>query len=168
MFQLRTQMISSGWFPPRDRQLLRWRGMVRWRNRDRLRLRFSAGRLRAGRDGPADPINETARGDGSRRTRSLMTELGARWARTREIWLGFPGPTGLIPDVRKGSRAAVARCGERVSLAPESRPTVSSINHLFSAMCGRLRVGKGNPDVALLVGAAMCSACCCGSHERWP
>jgi hypothetical protein len=36
-------------------------------------------------------------------------------------------------DVRVGSRAAVARCGERVSLAPESRPTASSINHLFSA-----------------------------------
>jgi hypothetical protein len=28
---------------------------------------------------------------------------------------------------------AVARCGERVSLAPESRPTAFSINHLFSA-----------------------------------
>jgi hypothetical protein len=28
-----------------------------------------------------------------------------------------------------------------------------------SAMCGRLRVGKGNLHVALLVGAAMCSAC---------
>ena len=37
------------------------------------------------------------------------------------------------------------RCGERVSLAPESRPTASSIDHLFSATfgsaeacCGRL------------------------------
>jgi hypothetical protein len=26
-------------------------------------------------------------------------------------------------------------------------------------MCGRLRVGKDNLHVALLVGAAMCSAC---------
>jgi len=31
----------------------------------------------------------------------------------------------------------VARCGESVSLPPESRPTVSSINHLFSATSGR-------------------------------
>jgi hypothetical protein len=36
-------------------------------------------------------------------------------------------------SVRIGSGAAVARCGERVSLAPESRPTASSIDHLFSA-----------------------------------
>ena len=36
------------------------------------------------------------------------------------------------------------------------------------AMCGRLRVGKENLQVAGLVGAAMCSACRCGSHDRWP
>src|SRR5262245_15383601 len=36
------------------------------------------------------------------------------------------------------------------------------------AMCGRLRVGKENLHVAGLVGAAMCSACLCGSHDRWP
>jgi len=36
------------------------------------------------------------------------------------------------------------------------------------AMCGRLRVGKGNLHVALPVGAAMCSACLCGRHDRWP
>jgi hypothetical protein len=35
-------------------------------------------------------------------------------------------------------------------------------------MCGRLRVGKENLHVALLVGAAMCSACWCGSHDRVP
>src|SRR5258708_27896336 len=38
----------------------------------------------------------------------------------------------------------------------------------LSAMCGRLRVGKRNLHVAGLVGAAMCSACRCGSHDRWP
>ena len=32
-------------------------------------------------------------------------------------------------------------------------------------MCRRLRVGKKNLLVALLVSAAMCSACLCGSHE---
>ena len=36
------------------------------------------------------------------------------------------------------------------------------------AMCGRLRVGKDFLHVAGLVGAAMCSACRCGSHDRWP
>jgi hypothetical protein len=36
------------------------------------------------------------------------------------------------------------------------------------AMCGRLRVGKENLHVAGLVGAAMCSAFGCGSHDRWP
>src|ERR1019366_5193412 len=33
-------------------------------------------------------------------------------------------------------------------------------------MCGRLRVGKKNLHVAGLVGAAMCSAYRCGSHDR--
>jgi len=36
------------------------------------------------------------------------------------------------------------------------------------AMCGRLRVGKENLHVAGRVGAAMCSAFWCGSHDRWP
>jgi hypothetical protein len=36
------------------------------------------------------------------------------------------------------------------------------------AMCGRLRVVKDNLHVAPLVGAAMCSAYWCGSHDRWP
>ena len=36
------------------------------------------------------------------------------------------------------------------------------------AMCGRLRVGKGFLTSAALVGAAMCSAFECGSHDRWP
>jgi hypothetical protein len=36
------------------------------------------------------------------------------------------------------------------------------------AMCGRLRVGKDFLLVAGPVGAAMCSAFVCGSHDRWP
>jgi len=39
---------------------------------------------------------------------------------------------------------------------------------LRCAMCGRLLVGKDNLHVAGLVGAAMCSAFECGSHDRWP
>jgi hypothetical protein len=34
-------------------------------------------------------------------------------------------------------------------------------------MCGRLRVGKGNLHVALLAGAAMCSACWCRGDEEY-
>ena len=41
-------------------------------------------------------------------------------------------------------------------------------NMLKRAMCGRLRVGKSFFHVAGLVGAAMCSAFECGSHDRWP
>jgi hypothetical protein len=36
------------------------------------------------------------------------------------------------------------------------------------AMCGRLRVGKENLTWQAWVGAAMCSAFECGSHDRWP
>jgi hypothetical protein len=39
---------------------------------------------------------------------------------------------------------------------------------LLWAMCGRLRVGKKNLHGAALVGAAMCSAFECGTHDRWP
>jgi hypothetical protein len=38
----------------------------------------------------------------------------------------------------------------------------------LGAMCGRLRVGKKNLHFAALVGAAMCSACLRGTHDRWP
>src|SRR6516164_9357802 len=48
----------------------------------------------------------------------------------------------LLADVSYGSRAAVARCGERVSLSPESRPTASSIYHIFSA-----RFRRGGPKI---------------------
>src|SRR5262245_15416641 len=46
-------------------------------------------------------------------------------------------------------------------------PCVDS-SELARDMCGRLRVGKGHFHVAELVGAAMCSACLCGSYDRWP
>ena len=41
--------------------------------------------------------------------------------------------------VRFASTTAVARPDERVSVSPESRPTASSMNHLFSVNCRRLR-----------------------------
>ena len=57
-------------------------------------------------------------------------------------------------NVAYGSRAAVARCDERVGLAPESRPTASSINHLFSAnkrpSPNHLLIAAVNPSRLLL------------------
>ncbi len=41
-------------------------------------------------------------------------------------------------------------------------------DRLFIAICGRLPVGKGFLDGdAVLVGAAICPACLCGT-DRWP
>jgi hypothetical protein len=51
---------------------------------------------------------------------------------------------------------------------PESRHPQCSSACLKGAMCGRLRIGKDFLHVAGLVGAAMCSAFKCGSHDRWP
>ncbi len=60
------------------------------------------------------------------------------------------------------------RCPRSVRFAPNNcRGSRSSWCPLW-AMCGRLRVGKENLHVAGLVGAAMCSAFACGSHDRWP
>jgi hypothetical protein len=44
----------------------------------------------------------------------------------------------------------------------------AAANRRLGPMCGRLRVDKENLHVAGLVGAAMCSAFECGSHDRWP
>jgi hypothetical protein len=75
-------------------------------------------------------------------------------------------PSGRCPQWgqnRKGSWRAY-----RVHFAPRSGRESRRAGWSRCAMCGRLRVGKGNLHVALLVGAAMCSACWCGSHDRWP
>jgi hypothetical protein len=55
-----------------------------------------------------------------------------------------------------------------VCFTPKSGHWLSLSGCPLCAMCGRLRVGKGNLHVAALVGAAMCSACLRGSHDRWP
>jgi hypothetical protein len=52
--------------------------------------------------------------------------------------------------------------------APNNGPIAAPQRTSKRAMCGRLRVGKENLHVAGLVGAAMCSAFECGSHDRWP
>jgi hypothetical protein len=57
---------------------------------------------------------------------------------------------------------------DHVRSSPDSRHFQSQSACLKGAMCGRLRVGKRNLHVAGLVGAAMCSAFRCGSHDRWP
>jgi hypothetical protein len=55
-----------------------------------------------------------------------------------------------------------------VRLSPNSGARADIAGFPRRAMCGRLRVGKENLRVAGLVGAAMCSAFSCGSHDRWP
>ena len=57
---------------------------------------------------------------------------------------------------------------QALALPQLSDPLPTRLTGLLSAMCGRLQVGKENLYVALLVGAAMCSAFRCGSHDRWP
>ena len=57
---------------------------------------------------------------------------------------------------------------EQCSLRPESDHSRHEFEMARWAMCGRLQVGKENLHVAGLVGAAMCSAFECGSHDRWP
>jgi hypothetical protein len=71
-------------------------------------------------------------------------------------------------DVAVGSVASVWRCLSNFRFTLESRHSSQGVTCLKSAMCGRLRVGKRNLHVAGLVGAAMCSAFRCGSHNRWP
>ena len=45
------------------------------------------------------------------------------------------------------------------ALPPEADMLSVGIHVRYSAMCGRLLVGKSKLHVASLVGAAMCSAC---------
>ena len=55
-----------------------------------------------------------------------------------------------------------------VGFAPKAIHPLHGLKVMRWAMCGRLRVGKENLHVAGLVGAAMCSACLRGTHDRWP
>ena len=71
-------------------------------------------------------------------------------------------------NVRIGSKAALTDPKSNFRFTPESGLNSDIAPCPKSAMCGRLRVGKKNLHVAGLVGAAMCSACRCGSHDRWP
>jgi len=67
--------------------------------------------------------------------------------------------------IREGDMAATF-C--HVRFTPNNGHQPSPDQGLLSAMCGRLRIGKDFLHVAGLVGAAMCSAFKCGSHDRWP
>jgi len=67
-----------------------------------------------------------------------------------------------------GQQLPLARIVEHFRFAPISGPFLKLIDWPKGAMCGRLRIGKDFLHAADLVGAAMCSACLCGSHDRWP
>ena len=71
-------------------------------------------------------------------------------------------------EVRFGSKGDIAAVLIYVRFIPESRHSSAQLLCPLWAMCGRLPVGKENLHVAGLVGAAMCSAFECGSHDRWP
>jgi hypothetical protein len=63
------------------------------------------------------------------------------------------------PIVRYGSLADIGVEISDVRFTPESGHAHQRHRCPLCAMCGRLLVGKSKLDVALLVGAAMCSAC---------
>jgi hypothetical protein len=65
-----------------------------------------------------------------------------------------------VADFRCGSKAEVSDGHENVRSWGKSRLRFRVAGCLLVAMCGRLPVGKGCFDGnAVLVGAAMCSAC---------
>ena len=71
-------------------------------------------------------------------------------------------------DDRFGSFASVERCPWHVCFTPDSgrnaaMPLTDAMCHVWMAPSG-----KSSLHVAGLVGAAMCSACLRGSHDRWP
>ena len=70
-------------------------------------------------------------------------------------WLKFQACLKLI----SGHASNCKRNSVNVRFAPKSDEVLRCREASLSAMCGRLRVGKENLHVALLVGAAMCSAC---------
>jgi hypothetical protein len=62
-------------------------------------------------------------------------------------------------NVRFGSLADMTPSDRDVRFTPNSGHSSVQLECPKSAMCGRLLVGKSKLHVALLVGAAMCSAC---------
>ncbi len=67
-----------------------------------------------------------------------------------------------------GHKRTAGFCLRRVRSTPDTGHRGVGRRCRLRAMCGRLRVGKENLHVAGLVGAAMCSACLRGTHDRWP
>jgi transposase len=85
-------------------------------------------------------------------------------------------PAGLTGPERDDDRRVISgivhmlESGARWRDCPREYDPYTTIYNCFNrwAMCGRLRVVKGLSYVAVLVGAAMCSAFECGSQGRWP
>src|SRR5437868_9815740 len=84
---------------------------------------------------------------------------------------GIAGPVRVFAVLRASSvesRFEAMHPGDLTALIGREEELELLLRRWASAMCGRLRVGKRNLYVAGLVGAAMCSAFRCGSHDRWP
>src|SRR5438105_2129859 len=85
-------------------------------------------------------------------------------------------PTPLSTRIRCGSTSALIILKVEVGFVEgrdygPANPSVfkeRGSNCLLCPMCGRLPVGEAFLHDCRLVGAAMCSACLCGSHDRWP
>ena len=94
----------------------------------------------------------------------VVPRILARETNERSLEFSVVSRKGLFQHNRSKAVLATPKCDFRLTPVGGHRQT----NRSGPKVCGRLRVGKRNLHVAGLVGAAMCSACRCGSHDRWP
>ena len=132
--------------------------------------------MQRSRDLPGNPVVDIVRG-----VRALIPKDDLRFRLGREDrFLRFFAlrvtvepkiPAAVVPRrvfTQPGSITDMPSRSSEVRSYPNIRHRSTHLGRQLCAMCGRLRVGKMNLHVAGLVGAAMCSACWCGSHDRWP
>jgi hypothetical protein len=104
-----------------------------------------------------------------------MVERG-RLETLRECMMSGGTPAAMAVAASIGEQESTEQVNRIVSSMHRAGPLYPPIADVslrrseppLRAMCGRLQVGKENLHVAGLVGAAMCSAFECGSHDRWP
>src|SRR5215831_103374 len=104
-----------------------------------------------------------------------------RWRKVSPARSRSGGPYGLRGrDANEIERARISMMARNATVPLTGRIQKRKTDHLRIvisglqraagpyrwAMCGRLRVGKKNFHFAAMVGAAMCSACLRGTHDR--